>query len=215
MWRLKYLLIGMIFPALLGVGGYFAAPRAADALRDAVRDGASDAVAETFNDETPNRVQPGQVVITEEDLANAIENTDRRENGWNVSGLNVVIADGRVRVVGNDDGNDDFTVASAVPQIVNGRFVLVDRSGAVSIFKTATDAIADEVETQVESLFYRSGVSPVSVTAENGRMVIVTESVGTTDGGTPTSAPVATVVATPTKAGVLDTLRPRTPTPTP
>ena len=225
MWRFKYLLIGMILPALIGVGGYFAAPRAADALRDAVRDGASHAVAETFTDETPNRIQAGQVVITEADLATAIENTDRREDGWNVSGLDVIIEDGRVRIVGSDNdrnSRDDLTVASAVPQVVNDEFVLTDRSGAVSIFKTATDAIADEVEVQVASLFQRSGVVPISVTAENGRLVIVTEAQGSNGaGGNATAEATSTVAATPaaqaqaTSTAMGGLFRLRTPTPTP
>ncbi len=189
MWRLKYLIIGMLPAAVLGVVLYFLAPQMADALRDAVRESAQDAVTEVFEREAPERVEPGQIVITEVQLAQAIENADRRDETWQVDDLKVIIADGRVRIVGLDSDleNDQIDFASSAPQVVGGRLVMTDRSGVLAIFKSARDAIADQVEIEIAAIFERSGVVPVSVTAEDGRLVIVTEEVagGTTIGTTP------------------------------
>jgi hypothetical protein len=217
-WRLKYLLIGMLPAAILGVGLYFLAPALADSLREAVRDSAQDAVAEVFEDEVPATISPGQIVVTESDLAIAIEDTDRRETTWNIDGVEVIIDNGEVRIVGQDSGSrdDPMDIAAAVPVVENGRFELTERSGVLTIFKSARDAIADQIEIEVEALFERSGVVPVSVTAENGRLVIVTEPA---DGG-----PIATTPARaePTETaddegtpggGIFDGLRPPTSTP--
>lgn len=204
MWRLKYLIIGMLPAAVLGVILYFLAPQMADALRDAVRESAQDAVTEVFEREAPDQVEPGQIVITESELAQAIENADRRDETWDVDNLDVIIENGRVRIVGIDDGldNDQIDIASSTPQVVDGRLIMTDRSGVLSIFKSARDAIADQVETEIAAIFERSNVVPVSVTAENGRLVIVTEAA---DGGT-------SVGTTPSPQSGLGL---RTPTPAP
>jgi hypothetical protein len=211
MWRLKYLLIGMIPPALLGVALYFVLPEAADALRDAVRDSAQNTVQRTFED-VPATVQPGRIEITALDLEDAINGADRIEDEWNLDDLTVVIDGGLVSIRGSnrDRSDDDATIASARPEIRNGRFILTDRHGLISIFKPARDAIADEIEAQVEQIFENSNVRPVSLTAEDDMLVIVTEALG----GNPTPAPSA---RTPTPAatrpsGSLPTPRP-TPTP--
>lgn len=176
MWRLKYLIIGMLPAAIVGVALYFLAPAMADGLREAVRESAADAVQDVFEDSVPNTVSAGQIVVTESDIARAIAESDADADTWNVDGVDVEIENGRVTIVGeDDDSSDTVDVASAVPAIEDGKFVLNDRSGFLSIFKTAQDAISDEIETQVNALFSRSGVVPVSVTAEDGRLVIVTE----------------------------------------
>jgi hypothetical protein len=92
-----------------------------------------------------------------------------------------------------------------VPAIQDGRFVLTQREGLLNIFKTAQDSIADEIEVQTNQLFADSGVVPVSVTAVNGRLVIVTSS-GTQSG---------TADVTPTSGSGLGSLLKKTPTPTP
>jgi hypothetical protein len=220
-WRLKYLIIGMLPAAILCVGLYFLAPALADELRDAVRESAQDAVAEVFEDEVPATVSPGQIVITESDLTIAIEDTDRRESTWNIDGVEVLIENGEVRIVGRDSGSrdDEMDIAAAVPVIQDGRFELTERSGVLTIFKSARDAIADQIETEVEALFERSGVVPVSVTAENGRLVIVTEAaeggpaptVDSADDSEPT-APAGDDDGTP-RGGIFDALRQPTSTP--
>src|SRR5690349_14895477 len=154
MWRLKYLIYGMIPSAVLGILLYVLAPQIADALRDAVRDSAAGTVRSTFQGEVTGPVHPGRLVITEDQLLTAVENADARERSWNISGMKVVIADGRVSFV-EDDGSrstSDATIASAVPQVVDGKIVLTDRRGVLSIFKPARDAIADEIENQLQIL---------------------------------------------------------------
>jgi hypothetical protein len=47
-WRLKYLIYGMIPSAVLGIALYFLAPEITDALRDAVSDSAVKSVRTTF-----------------------------------------------------------------------------------------------------------------------------------------------------------------------
>ena len=203
MWRLKYLIIGMIPSAVLGIALYLLAPEMADALRDKVRDSAADAVETAFQREAPEFVRPGQIVITEDQLLTAVEDADDRENTWNINGLGVVIADGRVSFTDDDRdrSSGDSVIASAVPEIHNGRLVLTDRSGVLSIFKTARDAIADEIEDQAALIFQNSDVSPVSVTADNGQIVIVTEPIG---GAASTPAATdATPAAEPTTSGGL------------
>jgi hypothetical protein len=206
MWRLKYMIYGMIPSAVLGILLYFLAPQLADALRDAVRDSAASTVRSTFQQEVPGHVKPGRLVITEDQLLTAVEDADARERSWNISGMAVVIGDGRVSFV-EDDGNrstSDATIASAVPQVVDGRIVLTDRRGVLSIFKPARDAIADEIENQLEILFARSKVTPVSVTANNGQLVIVTQSIGGTT-STGNTAPTPTTGARPTVPAVTPT----------
>jgi hypothetical protein len=206
MWRLKYMIYGMIPTAVLGILLYFLAPQMADALRDAVRDSAASTVRSTFQQEVPAQVKPGRLVITEDQLLTAVEDADARERSWNISGMAVVIGDGRVSFV-EDDGSrstNDATIASAVPQVVDGRIVLTDRRGVLSIFKPARDAIADEIENQLEILFARSKVTPVSVTANNGQLVIVTQSIGGTT-STGNTAPTPTTGARPTVPAVTPT----------
>jgi len=219
-WRLKYLIYGMIPSVILGIALYFLAPEITDAFRDAVRDSAARSVRTTFQREAPKTVAPGRLVITEDELLQAVEDADSRERSWNISGMDVVIDDGRVAFVENDrnSSTDDATIASSVPKVVDGRIVLTDRQGVLSIFKPARDAIADEIENQLALLFTNSGVRPVSVTADNGELVIVTEAIGgttTTAPKTPTtSAPRPSV--TPTKAGgLIGNPFGKTPTPTP
>jgi hypothetical protein len=227
-WRLKYLIYGMIPSAVLGILLYFLAPQIADALRDAVRDSAAKSVQTTFQREVPATVKPGRIVITENQLLTAVEDADARDRGWNLDGMKVDIADGRVSFV-EDDGNrstNDTTIASAVPQVVDGQIKLTDRRGVLSIFKPARDAIADEIEKQLGDLFDRSNVRPVSVTAENGQLVIVTQAIGGTTSTsnpspTPTTGAQPTVpVMTPTpestrSGGLIGNPLNRTPTPTP
>lgn len=227
MWRLKYLIIGMIPSAVLGIALYFLAPQMADALRDAVRDSAAKSVETTFERQVPATVTPGQIVVTEDDLLNAVEDADARENTWNIDGLGVVIEDGRVSFTGDDRdrSTSDPTIASAVPEIQNGRLVLTDRRGVLSIFKPARDAIADEIENQTALLFRDSNVEPVSVTAQNGTLTIETEPIGGVR-ATP-AATSSLITATPTTSSALPTAVPtkagglignpfnRTPTPTP
>jgi hypothetical protein len=218
-WRFKYLLIGMAFPALLGVAIYLTAPRIADAFRDAVRESAQDAVQDTFRDQVPATVEPGrQIVITERQLFAAMQDADDNENNFDASGYGIEITDGEVRITDDDRDrtSDNFVIASVVPQVVDGRLVLTDRGGFLSIFKSARDAIADEIEAQAELIFANSGVRPVSVTAENGRLVIVTEPIG---GGAATAEPTeagAPSGPTPTATrGLGGGQINRTPTPTP
>lgn len=216
MWRLKYLIIGMIPSAVLGIALYLLAPDMADALRDKIRDSASDAVATTFAREVRGPVAPGQIVVTEQQLLEAVEDADDRERTWSIDGLGVVIADGRVSFT-DDDRNrstSDPTIASAVPKIEDGRLVLTDRRGVLSIFKPARDAIADEIEDQVAFLFRSSNVTPISVSAENGRLIIVTESLDGTSGTPTTSSPQPTEAPTRT-GGLTGSPFNRTPTPTP
>jgi hypothetical protein len=198
-WRLKYLIIGMIAPALLGVALYFLAPAMADALRDAVRESAQDTVRNTFEDDLPATVTPGQIVITESQLEDAVG--DALNDRWDIDELTVEIKDGRVSILSSDrDGStDDPTIASAVPEIQDGRFVLTDRRGLLSIFKPARDAIADEIQEQVERLFQNSNVRPVSVTANNRRLVIVTQLVadGATTPASTTRSPTPQLTPTP------------------
>jgi hypothetical protein len=222
------MIYGMIPSAVLGILLYFLAPQIADALRDAVRDSAAGTVRSTFQREVTGPVKPGRLVITEDQLLKAVEDADAQERSWNISGMAVVIADGRVSFVENDGNRStsDATIASAVPQVVNGRIVLTDRRGVISIFKPARDAIADEIENQLEILFANSEVKPVSVSAENGRLVIVTESIGGTT-STGSTAPTPTTGAKPTTSAMTPTPEPtrsgglignpfnRTPTPTP
>ena len=153
MWRFKYLLIGMAFPALLGVAIYLTAPRIADAFRDAVRDSAQNAVQDTFRDQVPATVEPGQIVITERQLFAAMQDADDNENNFDASGYDIEIANGEVRITDDDRDrtSDNFVIASVVPQIEDGRLVLTDRGGFLSIFKSARDAIADEIEVQAEA----------------------------------------------------------------
>jgi hypothetical protein len=215
-WRLKFLIIGMIPSAVLGVALYLLAPEMADALRDKIRDSAADAVETAFQREAPEFVQPGQIVITEDQLLTAVEDADDRERTWNIDGLGVVIADGRVSFTDDDrdSSSRDTAIASAVPEIQNGRLVLTDRRGVLSIFKPARDAIADEIEDQAALIFQNSEVRPVSVTADNGQLVIVTESIGEA-AGTPVTSN-ATPAAEPTTSGGLFGLPSnRTPTATP
>lgn len=208
MWRLKYLIIGMLPAAVVGVALYFLAPAMADSLRDAVRESAQDAVTEVFEDQVPTTVQAGQVIVTEVDLVGAIQDSDRRERTWNIDNVDVIIDGGKVRIVGEDQGDSDtIDIAAAVPVVENGRFELTERSGVLTIFKSARDAIADQIEVEVEALFARSGVVPVSVTAENGRLVIVTESADGSSAPAPTDDD-------GTPGTLVDGLRPRTPTPT-
>lgn len=219
MWRLKYLIYGMIPPALLGIALYFLAPQMADALRDRIRESAADAVETAFVREAPATVAPGQIVITEAELLRAVEDADAREDSWNIDRLDVEIEDGRVSFLGNgrSRSGDDPAIASAVPQIQDGRLILTDRSGVLSIFKPARDAIADEIENQVALLFRNSNVTPVSVSAENGRLVIVTEAVGGEGEeavATSTASTLATVAPT-TAGGLIDNPFNRAPTPTP
>lgn len=192
MWRFKYLLIGMLFPALLGVAIYLTAPRIVDAFRDAVRESAQDAVRDTFADQAPATVEPGQVVITERQLLNALQDADANEDNFSASGYGVEIEEGEVRITDQDRPrtSDNFVIASVVPVIQGDQLVLTERGGFLTIFKSARDAIADEIEAQTNATFLRSGVRPVSVTAENGRLVIVTEPL---DGGSgSTGAPAVT-----------------------
>ena len=56
MWRLKYLIYGMIPSVLLGIALYFVAPAITDAFRDAVRDSAVKTVQTTFEREVPTKV---------------------------------------------------------------------------------------------------------------------------------------------------------------
>ena len=224
MWRLKYLIYGMIPSAVLGIALYFLAPEITDAFRDAVRDSASRSVQTAFEREAPSTVAPGRLVITEDELLQAVEDADARERSWNISGMDVVIDGGRVAFVENDHNSstNDATIASSVPKVVDGRIVLTDRQGVLSIFKPARDAIADEIENQIALIFANSGVRPVSVTADNGELVIVTEAIGgtsttTTTTATPTpttSAPKPTVTATKS-GGLIGNPFSHTPTPTP
>jgi hypothetical protein len=205
-WRLKYLFIGMLPAIVIGVALYLLAPAMADELRQAVRDTAQDAVREVFADHVPDTVEPGQIVVTEADFARVIMDSDRREDSWNVDDIDVIIEDGMIRIVGQDDSNDDAVdVARTVPVIENGRLELTEFSGVLSIFKSAQEAIANQIELETEELFLRSGVVPVSITAENGRLVIVTEPA---DGSS--SATQAPGDATP--EGLFDNLGLRTPT---
>jgi len=223
-WRLKYMIYGMIPSAVLGILLYFLAPQLADALRDAVRASAAKSVQTTFETEVPRTVKPGRLVITENQLLAAVEEADRNERSWNIGGMKVDIADGRVSPV-EDDGSrstNDTTIASAVPQVVDGQIKLTDRRGVLSIFKPARDAIADEIEKQLGELFERSNVTPVSVTAENGQLVIVTQAIGGTTSTsnpspTPTTGTRPTVPAvTPTRSGgLIGNPLTRTPTTTP
>jgi anti-sigma regulatory factor (Ser/Thr protein kinase) len=203
-WRLKYLLIGMLFPALIGVGLYIAAPRVSDFFKDAVSDAAADDVQEIFDRETPAQVEAGQLVITEADLNAVISDPANEDNTWHQANMSVEIDDGKVRIVVGDSG-DQETLYSVVPVIEDGKLVLTERSGLLSIFKTAQEAISDELETQTNQLFTDSGVIPVSVTAEDGRIVIVTQPSGT-------NADTSSVVATSTPSHSI--LEPR-PTATP
>ena len=222
MWRLKYLIYGMIPSVLLGIALYFVAPAITDAFRDAVRDSAVKTVQTTFEQEVPTKVAPGQLVITEDELLRAVEDADARERSWNISGMAVVIENGRVSFVeGNGSGStDNATIASSVPKVVDGRIVLTDRSGVLSIFKPARDAIADEIENQLALLFANSGVRPISVTADNGELIITTEAIGgtstsTTAAKTPTTpAPKPTMTPT-TTSGLIGNPFSKTPTSTP
>jgi hypothetical protein len=221
-WRLKYLIYGMIPSAVLGIALYFLAPAATDALRDAVRDSAVKSVQTTFKEEVPTTVAPGRLVITEQDLLRAVEDsdTDRR---WHISGMAVVIEGGRVSFVEDDRNSStkDATIASSIPKVVDGRIVLTDRQGVLSIFKPARDAIADEIENQLALLFSNSGVRPVSVTADNGQLVIETEAIGGTS-TTATKTPTATTssganptVTPTTTSGLIGNPFSKTPTSTP
>ena len=211
MWRLKYLIYGMIPPALLGVALYFLVPAMTDWFRDSIRDSASHAVETSFQREVQSTVTPGQIVITELQLEQAIENADRSSGGWSIDGgVQVKIQGGRISILTDSRSNNNQTIASGVPQIQEGQFKLTDRKGVLSIFKPARDAIGDEIENQVADLFSASNVQPVSVTAENGRLVIVTESLS---GGT--SKPLGTATPQPTRSGGLGGGLLRTPTPTP
>ena len=221
MWRFKYLLIGMLFPALIGLAGYISAPRITDAVKDRVRDSAAQSVQNTFDRETPNRVSAGQIVITQRRLAQVINDPQSQDESWHVNGMDVVIANGEVRLVtDSSDPNDSADIFAVTPAIQNGQFVLTNRHGFLNIFKTAQDSIADEIEVQTNALFQQSGVEPVSVTAENGRLVIVTKAVGGSTGPTPAATTTAggTTGAslTPTStSGLGSLLNPRTATPTP
>ena len=220
MWRLKYLVIGMIPSAVLGVGLYFLAPEMADALRDSVRKSASHAVEREFVRAVPATVKPGQIEITERQIEQAIENADATSGGWNIDGgVAVQIEDGRISILIDDSDRsaDNATIASGEPVIEGGEFRLINRRGILSIFKPARDAIGDEIEKQVATLFANSKVRPVSVTAINGRLVIVTESLSSVT-ATPTKTdPAQTPTPTPqvTRTGGLSGTPLRTPTPTP
>ena len=222
MWRLKYLIYGMIPSAVLGIALYFLAPQITDAFRDAVRDSATHSVQTAFQREAPSKVAPGRLVITEDELLQAVEKTDARERSWNISGMGVVIDGGRVAFVENDHNSstDGATIASSVPKVVDGRIVLTDRQGVLSIFKPARDAIADEIENQLALLFANSGVRPISVTADNGELVIVTEAIGntsstTTSAPTPTTSPPKPTVTATKSGGQIGNPFSHTPTPTP
>jgi hypothetical protein len=220
-WRFKYLLIGMLFPALIGLAAYISAPRLTDAVKDRVRDSAAQSVENTFDRETPNRVSPGQIVITQRRLAQVINDPENQDQSWHINGMDVVIADGEVRLVSdNGDADNSADIFAVTPAIQNGQFVLTQRHGFLNIFKTAQDSIADEIEVQTNTLFQQSGVVPVSVTAENGRLVIVTKAGGGSTGQTPTATNSAGGTTgsslTPTSAsGLGSLLNPHTPTPTP
>lgn len=217
MWRFKYLLIGMIFPALLGIGVYIAAPRFVDWVQDQIGEAAADEVQQSFQREVPGTVEPGQIVITERQLLRALLRADENESSFNASDYEVDIDDGQIRITDSDrDPNaSDFNIATVAPVVEGDRLILSDRGGAIGIFKTARDAIGDEIEAQAAAIFERSGVRPVSVTAENGRLVVVTEAI---DGRATTPEPVAgaTEIAAPTATtrSILNPLR-RTPTATP
>jgi hypothetical protein len=210
-WRFKYLLIGMIFPALLGVAIYLTAPRIVDAFRDAVRESAQDAVQETFADQVPSTVEPGQIVITELQLLDALRDADANEDNFSASGYGVEIEDGEIRITDEDRPrtSDNFVIASVVPEIREDQLVLTDRGGFLAIFKSARDAIAEEIEAQAAATFMRSEVRPVSVTAEGGRLVIVTEPLA----GSAETPTVPAAAVTPTRSLPSGTVR--TPTPTP
>jgi hypothetical protein len=205
-WRFKYLLIGMIFPALLGVGGYLAAPRITDKVRDSVRDSAAESVQSVFDKQTPPKIKPGQIVIAQSRLAAAVNDSANQDESWHLSGMTVIIEDGQVKLVtqNRSSTNDEATIFSVVPAIQNGKFVLTQREGLLNIFKTAQDSIADEIELQTNQLFTDSGVVPVSVTAVNGRLVIVTQGPGQS----------GSTSATPTAASGLGSLLKKTPTST-
>jgi hypothetical protein len=214
-WRLKYLIYGMIPSAVIGVALYFLAPAMADTLRDSVRDSASHAVEREFLREVPDTVEPGQIVITERQIEDAIENADDVSR-WDIGGdVTVTIEDGRISILAEDRGRpeDTETIASGEPVIQDGEFRIINRKGILSIFKAARDAIGDEVERQMAALFDRSNVRPVSVTAKDGRLLIVTESMA---GGETTPATIGTT-PTPqaTRTGGLTGTPLRTPTPTP
>lgn len=190
MWRFKYLLIGMLFPALIGLGLYLLAPRVSDFFKDSISNAASDDVAEIFQRETPNQVDAGQIVISENQLTAIITNPANDDDTWYQDNMRVQIQDGKVQLI-TSDNNRTTIVYSVVPEVVNGRLVLTNRSGVLRVFKTAQNAISDEIENQASTLFSNSSVTPVSVTAEDGRLVIVTEasSGGTTTTPKPTATP--------------------------
>ena len=202
MWRLKYLIIGMIPSAVLGIALYLLAPEMRGRLarhESAIRPPTQS--RSTFDREVPSSVEPGLIIITEDQLLEAVEDADNREDSWNINGLDVVIEDNRVSFtdVERDPLSDDPAIASAEPQIQTGRLVLTNRSGVLSIFKPARDAIANEIENQVAILFRNIGVTPISVTAYNGQLVIVTEPIGGAS-GTPVSSN-TTPTAEPTRSG--------------
>jgi hypothetical protein len=219
-WRFKYMLYGMAFPALLGVALYFAAPSIVDWVEDEVGRAAANEVEETFAREVPATVEPGQIVITEQQLLNALLRADAEEDSFDASGYAVEIRDGEVRIVNEDRDrtSENFVIASVVPEVVDGRLVLTNRGGFLTIFKTARDAIADEIEEEAAAIFARSNVRPVNVSAENRRLVIVVEAIDgapeTTaepeEGATEAPEPTA---AAPTRTPIRTFLR--TPTPTP
>jgi hypothetical protein len=216
-WRFKYLLIGMAFPALLGVAIYLTAPRIADWAEEEIQKAAAEEVEDAFQREVPDTVDPGQIVITEQQLLDALLRADANNDNFNADEYDVEIDNGQVRITNRDEdpASGQFSVATAVPVVENGRLLLTDRGGAVRIFRIARDAIGDAIEEEAAEVFQRSGVRPVSVTAENGRLVIVTESIGGDATPEPTEAG-APLGPTPTATrslgvGPLN----RTPTPTP
>jgi hypothetical protein len=195
-WRFKYLLIGMLFPALIGLGLFLLAPRVSDYLKDTVSDAAAQDVQEIFDRETPSEVQAGQLIITEADLNQIISNPANENDTWYQNNMSVQIDNGEVRIILEDDNGTDKTLYSVVPAVEDGKFVLTQRSGLLSIFKTAQEAISDEIESQANQLFDDSDVVPVSVSAEDGRIVIVTQSAG---GSTTTAKPTATTSSSGTQ----------------
>ena len=219
MWRLKYLIYGMIPWAIIGVIGFLAAPKMIEAVEDSIADSARDAVAEVYEDEIPSTVEAGQIVITEDQLHRALLDADEREDNFNASGYAIQIEDGKVMII-NDDrdiSDDDFVIASAVPVVEDGEIKLTERGGAVRLFKFARDAIAEEIEEQTAQIFEASGVRPVSLTAENGRLTIVTESIGGATAATPVATRPASTLPTvePTSSSGLSNPFNRTPTATP
>ena len=216
MWRLKYLIYGMIPWAIVGIVAFLAAPKVVDAVEDRIAESARDAVADVYRDEVPRSAPAGQIVITERQLLNALEDADSRENNFSASGYAIQIDGGKVMIV-DDDRNpnaNDFVIASVVPEVQGGRLILTERGGAVQLFKFARDAIAEEIEDQSAAVFEGSGVRPVSVSAENGRLLIVTEAINGA-AATPASSDPGPTPESTRSGGLSGNPLTRTPTATP